>query len=233
MAWLWNSMIPEISDTCMFLNSAKEIWDALEQTYSKAKDAAQVYEVKLGFKYWGKQKVPCFNEVVAIVRSEESRRGLMLESPAVENSAMVADHKGDQTLACLVHTREKCWKLYGKALNRDREGGHRGGSSRKGGQVYVAAGTNEENKPEAADHLNQEEIERVENLSYETSQGSEAGPRIGQEKEADQESEINCEADQGDVEAGKFGKSWCTQGRLRPFQDQAMFKNPTRLHKKR
>lgn len=25
MAWLWNSMIPEISDTFMFLNSAKEI----------------------------------------------------------------------------------------------------------------------------------------------------------------------------------------------------------------
>ena len=26
MAWLWNSMVPEISDTCMFLKSAKEIW---------------------------------------------------------------------------------------------------------------------------------------------------------------------------------------------------------------
>ncbi|KAJ1408105.1 gag-polypeptide of LTR copia-type [Sesbania bispinosa] len=331
MAWLWNSMIPEISDTCMFLNSAKEIWDAVEQTYSKAKDAAQVYEVKVktlaakqGYKtvteyanqlksLWmeldhyrvikakctedsallkeyieqdrvydflvglnpefdqvriqilGKQKVPCFNEVVAIVRSEESRRGLMLESPAVENSAMVADHKGDQTLAMVAeqkkggsanvekksdglwctycnkprHTREKCWKLYGKPLNRDREGGHRGGSSRKGGQVYVAAGTNEENKPEAADHLNQEEIERVrtflsklekppgvcslaysdltdlifepkldqiEAVTSETSQGSEVGKGIGQEKEAGQESEINCEADQGDVEAGKFGK---------------------------
>ncbi|KAJ1381714.1 gag-polypeptide of LTR copia-type [Sesbania bispinosa] len=309
MAWLWNSMIPEISDTCMFLNSAKEIWDVVEQAYSKAKDAAQVYEVKVktlaakqGNKtvteyanqlksLWmeldhyrvikakctedstllkeyieqdkvydflvglnpefdqvrmqilGKQKVPCFNEVVAIVRSEESRRGLMLESQAVENSAM--------------------------PLNRDREGGHRGGSSRKGGQVYVAAGTSEENKPEAAAHLNQEEIERVrtflntpfnhycildsgatdhmtplakhfstyslcpnnkkiatadgtlitaadlifepkldqiEVVTSETSQGSEAGQGIGQEKEAGQESEINCEADQGDVEAGKFGK---------------------------
>ena len=47
MAWLWNSMIPEISDTCMFLNTAKEIWVATEQTYSKAKDAAQVYDVKV------------------------------------------------------------------------------------------------------------------------------------------------------------------------------------------
>ena len=47
MAWLWNSMTPEISDTCMFLAKAKDIWDAIQQTYSKARDAAQVYEVKV------------------------------------------------------------------------------------------------------------------------------------------------------------------------------------------
>ena len=47
MAWLWNSMTPEISDTCMFLATTKYIWDAIQQTYSKAKDAAQVYEVKV------------------------------------------------------------------------------------------------------------------------------------------------------------------------------------------
>ena len=40
-------MIPEISDTCMFLNLAKEIWEVVEQTYSKAEDAAQIYEVKV------------------------------------------------------------------------------------------------------------------------------------------------------------------------------------------
>ena len=47
MVWLWNSMMPEISDTCMFLATAKDIWDAIQQTYSKARDAAQVYEVKV------------------------------------------------------------------------------------------------------------------------------------------------------------------------------------------
>lgn len=158
MAWLWNSMIPEISDTCMFLSTAKEIWDAIEQTYSKAKDAAQVYDVKVktvaakqGNKsvteyanqlksLWmeldhyrvvkthcaadsavlkefieqdrvydflvglnpefdqvriqilGKPEVPSLNEVVAIVRSEESRRNLMLDSPSIENSAMIAEN---------------------------------------------------------------------------------------------------------------------------------------------
>lgn len=29
MAWLWNSMILEISDTYMFLATAKYIWDAV------------------------------------------------------------------------------------------------------------------------------------------------------------------------------------------------------------
>lgn len=31
----------------MFLSTAKEIWDTIQQTYSKAKDAAQVYNVKV------------------------------------------------------------------------------------------------------------------------------------------------------------------------------------------
>ena len=47
MVWLWNSMTPEISNTWMFLATAKDIWDAIQQTYSKARDAAQVYEVKV------------------------------------------------------------------------------------------------------------------------------------------------------------------------------------------
>lgn len=31
----------------MFLPIAKDIWDAIQQTYSKAKDVAQVYEVEV------------------------------------------------------------------------------------------------------------------------------------------------------------------------------------------
>ena len=31
----------------MFLTTAKDIWDAIHQTYSKALDAAQVYEIKV------------------------------------------------------------------------------------------------------------------------------------------------------------------------------------------
>ena len=47
MVWLWNSMTPEISNTYMFLATAKDIWDTIQKTYSKARDAAQVYEVKV------------------------------------------------------------------------------------------------------------------------------------------------------------------------------------------
>ena len=47
MAWLRNSMTLEISDTCMFLVTTKDVWDAIQQTYSKARDSAQVYEVKV------------------------------------------------------------------------------------------------------------------------------------------------------------------------------------------
>ena len=33
MAWVWNSMTLEISDTCMFLAMTKDIWDAIQQTH--------------------------------------------------------------------------------------------------------------------------------------------------------------------------------------------------------
>jgi len=42
-----DSMVPKISDTCMFPKSVKEIWEAVEQPYSKAKDVAQIYDVKV------------------------------------------------------------------------------------------------------------------------------------------------------------------------------------------
>ncbi|GAV88664.1 UBN2_3 domain-containing protein [Cephalotus follicularis] len=40
-------MDPTISDTCMFLKTAKEIWDSIRRMYSKDRDAAQLYEIKV------------------------------------------------------------------------------------------------------------------------------------------------------------------------------------------
>ena len=46
MSWLWNSMQPEISRTCMFLPIAKEVRESVCQTYSKVRDAAQIFDLK-------------------------------------------------------------------------------------------------------------------------------------------------------------------------------------------
>lgn len=46
MSWLLNAMVPEISDTVMFLSTTPELWEAIRQTYSKVDDAAQVFEIK-------------------------------------------------------------------------------------------------------------------------------------------------------------------------------------------
>ena len=47
MSWLWNSMILEISRTCIFLTTAKEIWEAIPQAYSKVWDSTQNFEIKV------------------------------------------------------------------------------------------------------------------------------------------------------------------------------------------
>ncbi|XP_068483247.1 uncharacterized protein [Phaseolus vulgaris] len=225
MAWLWNSMVPEISDTCMFLKSSKKIWEAVEQTYSKgnksvteyanqlkslwmeldhyrvikakcSEDSAilkeyieqdRVYDFLVGLnpeydqvriQILGKEKVPGLNEVVAIIRSEESRRGLMLETPTTESSAMKAEggttmitnqkksgfsniEKKQEEVWCTYcnkprHTREKCWKLHGKPPSR--EWGQKGGPPKREGQrqAHIVNGQGEESV-----QLNHEEIERV------------------------------------------------------------------------
>ena len=39
-------MMLKVNDTCMFLTTVKEIWESCRQTYSKVRDAAQIYEIK-------------------------------------------------------------------------------------------------------------------------------------------------------------------------------------------
>lgn len=47
MAWLWNAMELEMSDTYMFLSTTKEIWETIQQTNSKKNDLARIYEIKI------------------------------------------------------------------------------------------------------------------------------------------------------------------------------------------
>jgi len=89
----------------------------------------------------GKEMVLRINEVVAIIQSEESRRGMMLETPTTENLAMIIEggtrmianqrknevtnmEKKHEEVWCTYynkpyHTREMCWKLHGKPSSQE------------------------------------------------------------------------------------------------------------------
>ncbi|XP_061347733.1 uncharacterized protein LOC133293212 [Gastrolobium bilobum] len=46
MAWLTNSMEPQIGQTYLFFDIAKEIWDAIQQNYSDLENTSQVFELR-------------------------------------------------------------------------------------------------------------------------------------------------------------------------------------------
>ncbi|RVW65369.1 Retrovirus-related Pol polyprotein from transposon RE1 [Vitis vinifera] len=87
VSWLWNSMNPKISNTCMFLSMTKEIRDAVQQMYLKAYDATQVAEFdQVGVQIPSKEEVPSLNEIISLIRAEKSHKGVMLESPSLERT---------------------------------------------------------------------------------------------------------------------------------------------------
>lgn len=45
-AWLINSMKPSIGKTYLFLPTAKDVWEAVKETYSDSENAAQIFEIK-------------------------------------------------------------------------------------------------------------------------------------------------------------------------------------------
>ena len=45
-SWLINSMKPTIGKTYMFLPTAKEVWDAVRETYYDEENASQVFKIK-------------------------------------------------------------------------------------------------------------------------------------------------------------------------------------------
>lgn len=47
MSWLWNFMVFEISDACIFMKNSKEVWNNCKENYSKVGDVAQIYEIKM------------------------------------------------------------------------------------------------------------------------------------------------------------------------------------------
>lgn len=43
MSWLLNLMDPSITEGFLFLNMAKEVWDALEEIYKEGHNLARIY----------------------------------------------------------------------------------------------------------------------------------------------------------------------------------------------
>uniref|UniRef100_A0A6N2LDD4 Uncharacterized protein n=1 Tax=Salix viminalis TaxID=40686 RepID=A0A6N2LDD4_SALVM len=82
MAWLWNSMMPEVCGPHMFLTTTKDIWESVRQTYSKVKDVALIYEIKTRLSMT-KQGT------LMLIRAEEGRRIVMLDVPNIEGFAMM------------------------------------------------------------------------------------------------------------------------------------------------
>lgn len=190
MSWLWESMEPNISLTCMFLSSSKEIWEFLKRSYSKAKDDALIYEIQVKaastkqgdlsaseyvsvlqtcwqeldqyqvlkmkcsedaalFKDFihkqrsyqllaglnsefdlirvqilGQKDFPSLEEIIFIVRAEESRRAVMLEQKMVEGSVLLARGEKKDERWCAHckrsgHIKERCWKLHGKPSTKE------------------------------------------------------------------------------------------------------------------
>ena len=46
MSWLWNSMMPKVSNTYIFFTTTKENWESYRHTYSEVRDASQIYKIK-------------------------------------------------------------------------------------------------------------------------------------------------------------------------------------------
>lgn len=69
IAWLINSMEPVIGKSYLFLPTAKDVWEAVTETYSDVENAFQIFELKI--KLWqakqGENEVTTYyNEMVSL-----------------------------------------------------------------------------------------------------------------------------------------------------------------------
>ncbi|KZV57627.1 hypothetical protein F511_03087 [Dorcoceras hygrometricum] len=69
MAWLINSMEPPIGRTYLFLPTAKDIWEAVRETYSDLENSSQIYDLKTRLwnsKQGEKSVIEYYNEMRAL-----------------------------------------------------------------------------------------------------------------------------------------------------------------------
>ncbi|KAG6758943.1 hypothetical protein POTOM_035406 [Populus tomentosa] len=122
MSWLWNSMMLEVCGPYMFLTTIKDIWEVMRQTYSKVKDVALIYEIKIKLSM-NKQvyddvckpkfleRNPSLNEVFSLIRVEKERRIVMLDVPNTKGCTMMITNSKNPSdamnIAKMVKTKGK------------------------------------------------------------------------------------------------------------------------------
>ncbi|KAI5412098.1 hypothetical protein KIW84_056961 [Lathyrus oleraceus] len=146
ITWLWNSISPEISRNCMYLSSAKAVWEYLRHSYSMKQNMSACYDLKrkifntkqgnlsiteyfgvlnglnvefdpIRVQILGKEKFPDLNEVFYTVRSEETRRQAMLHEQPSDVSALVAS-KTTRQGPPPSSSKNVCDKFYCEHCNR-------------------------------------------------------------------------------------------------------------------
>ena len=69
IAWLVNSMEPAIRKTCLFLPTAKDVWESVKETYCDVENSSQIFDLKT--KLWqtkqgAREATDYFNEMLAL-----------------------------------------------------------------------------------------------------------------------------------------------------------------------
>ena len=78
MIWLLNSLEKKISDSVMFLTTAKEMWDTLNVMYGNKKNPSRVFEIYEQFKL--KQGVEFYGELEGLIDELEMHQPAVIDA---------------------------------------------------------------------------------------------------------------------------------------------------------
>ncbi|GMP93350.1 hypothetical protein CsSME_00043226 [Camellia sinensis var. sinensis] len=156
MGWLIHSMVLEIREGYLSMDTAQDIWEAVATTYSRKGNFSQAFELRRSiersrvFKFLEGLNVeydPVRGRILGM-DNEESCRSAMLPSITIDRSALVyapsrpgkrmshgsRPSSEKDNLFCDYcrrprHARETCWKLHGTPSGRGDHPGNRGDRS--------------------------------------------------------------------------------------------------------
>ncbi|RVW17830.1 Retrovirus-related Pol polyprotein from transposon TNT 1-94 [Vitis vinifera] len=184
MSWLINSMNNDISENFLLFKTAKDIWDAAKETYSRLNRELDDVRGRI----MGIKPLPSLREAFSEVRREESRKKVMMGSkeqpaPTLDASALAAQsfnssggdrQKRDRPWCdyCkkLGHYKEACWKLHGKPADWKPKP-----RSDRDGRAHVAANSKSSTSVPEPSPFNKEQMEMLQKLLSQVGSGSTTG----------------------------------------------------------